>query len=275
MKQILTTLCSLLAVASVATAGTSSPTTSGKACNSCNSCEKPAADDMLGVGIGASYTTHYYFRGIQLGEDYLQGAVNFSTGLTENVRLDLDASYGFLADDKSVLNDLVGTKLSYERLELGAAVVATLGQFDVGLNYRWYHHDGDLGAIFEDSHEVGLTASTKVGMVTLGLGAYYDVTNEGWYFDAKASTEIKICKSFSLVPSVGIGYATDYDWQLVGDVGKLDGFTAVTVALAAPIKVCKNVTITPFIAANLPVDALKDAGEDNQVYGGVSVTIKF
>jgi hypothetical protein len=272
----LTSTFAVLALASLAQAGTSSPAASGKACNTCNA---PAADDSsLGLGLGVSYDTDYIFRGLDISEHWLRGSVDYSIPLSETTRLNLDASYGYQAGDTTLLGDdydHYDLDLSYQRLELGAGITTDLGPVTLGAGYRYYMHDGDLGDIFEDTHEVGATVSTKLGFVNLGLGAYYDITNEGWYFDAKASTEIKICDKFSLVPSVGIGYAVDYDWQLATDLGQVTGFTAVNVALAAPIKVCKNVTITPYVAANLPVDALDDAGRDNQVYGGVSVTVRF
>ncbi|MBL9116564.1 MAG: hypothetical protein JNJ83_16275 [Verrucomicrobiaceae bacterium] len=270
----LTTILSALALATAANAGTSAPAPSGKACNSCNACATPAAD-TLGFGISASYNTHYIFRGVEFGENWVQGRVDYTHDLTDTTKLVFDASYGFLAGDDSALNSLVGTDLSYQRLELGAGLVTDLGPVELGVGYRFYHHDGDLGNILEDTHEVGVTLGKKIGALHLGMGAYYDITNEGWYFEAKAATEIKVCEGFKLVPAVGIGYAVDYDWQLVTDAAQLNGFTAVNVSLAAPITVAKNVTITPYIAANLPIDALDDAGEDTQVYGGVSVTIKF
>lgn len=270
MTKIATSLFAVLALATAANAGTSA---SGKACSSCTAA--PAADNSLGLGLGVSYHTDYIFRGVSFGENWLSASIDYSLPLVEGTRLNLDASYGFLADDQSVLSDALGVDLSYERLELGAGIVTDLGAVELGVGYRYYQHNGDLADILDDSHEVGVTASTKVGMVTLGLGGYYDITNEGWYFEAKAATEIKITDSFSLVPAVGVGYAVDYDWQLISDAGQLDGFTAFNVSLAAPIKVAKNVTITPYIAANLPIDALDDAGEDEQVYGGVSVSIKF
>lgn len=153
--------------------------------------------------------------------------------------------------------------------------MASFGNFEVGAGYRYYMHEGDLSDILEDTHEVGVSAATQLGILTLGMGAYYDVTNEDWYFEARAATEFKINDMISLVPAIGIGYGLDYDWQLITDAGQLDGFTAVTLSLAAPIEVTKNITVTPYIAANLPIDALEDAGEDNQLYGGISVTIRF
>jgi hypothetical protein len=269
----LTSLLAVMALASTASAGTSAAP-SGKACQACTSCTAAEAD-TLGFGIGASYNTKYIFRGVEFGDNWVQGNVQYEHSLCESTKLVFDASYGFLAGDDSILNSLVGTDLSYQRLELGAGLVTDLGPVELGVGYRYYHHDGDLGNILEDTHEVGVTLGKKLGVFHLGVGGYYDITNDGWYFEAKAAAEIKLCERMSLIPSVGIGYAVDYDWQLITDLGQLNGFTAVNLSLAAPIKVCKNVTVTPYISANLPVDALEDSGEDTQVYGGVSVTVRF
>jgi hypothetical protein len=152
-------------------------------------------------------------------------------------------------------------------------LVTDLGPVELGLGYRYYQHNNDLSALLNDSHEVGLSLATEVSGVTLGLAGYYDITNEGFYFEAKAAYEIKITESFSLVPAIGVGYAVDYNWQTIAP--GLDGFTAVTASLSAPVKLAKNVTLTPYIAGNLPVDALDDAGEDSQLFGGVSLSVRF
>lgn len=272
MTKTTTSLFAVLAIASSAMGGTSAPAKSGKACEACTAAPEESSH---GITLEAGYHTHYLYRGVLFGENWVDGGVDFTLPLTEATRLDLDARYGFLAGEDSVLNDLAGTDLSYQRMELGASVVTNLGDIELGAGYRYYWHDGDLANILEDSHEVGVMAATQLGMVTLGLGAHYDITNEGWYLEARAATEIKICDMLSFVPSVGIGYAIDYDWQLVSDASQLDGFTAVSLSLSAPIKVTKNLTITPYISASLPVDALDDAGEDEELFGGVSISFKF
>jgi hypothetical protein len=266
MNKTISSLAAVLAMASFANAGTSAPATSGKACQMCTA---PAADESLGLGLGVSYDSHYIFRGLLFGESYISGGLDYSLSLTETIRLDLDARYGILAGD----DDFSGGLLDYERLELGAGLVTDLGPVELGLGYRYYQHNNDLSALLNDSHEVGLSLATEVSGVTLGLAGYYDITNEGFYFEAKAAYEIKITESFSLVPAIGVGYAVDYNWQTIAP--GLDGFTAVTASLSAPVKLAKNVTLTPYIAGNLPVDALDDAGEDSQLFGGVSLSVRF
>jgi hypothetical protein len=76
-----------------------------------------------------------------------------------------------------------------------------------------------------------------------------------------------------LVPGAGIGYAIDYSWHVAGL--QADGFTAINLSLALPIKLTKNAVLTPYIAGNLPVDALDDAGEDAIVFGGVKLSVSF
>lgn len=272
MTQTTASLLALLVTASTALGGTSA--TSGKSCQSCTASAQPQ-DESLGLSLEAGYHTHYLFRGVLFGEHWMDGSVDFSLPLTDTTRLDLNAHYGLLAGEDSVLNDLAGTDLSYRRLELATHLVTQVGAVEIGAGYRYYWHDGDLADILEDSHEVSVMAATQLSIITLGLGAHYDITNDGWYLEARAATEWKLSERLSLVPSVGIGYAVDYDWQVVTDLGKLDGFTAVNLTVSAPFQLLNNLTLTPYIAASLPIDALEDAGEDEELFGGLSITLRF
>lgn len=232
----------------------------------------PPEEEELGFTLSAGYDSHYIFRGVEYAEHWISTGLALDVPLVDNISLNLDANFGATAGDNSVLQDFdLG---SYERLELGAGITADAGFAEVGLGYRWYHHMGDLNRVLEDGHEVGLTLAKSIGPVNVGLGSYYDFAVEGWYFEAAVNSEIKLTDSISLVPGVGIGYGVDYNYHVERFHG-IDGFTAVNVSLALPIKLCKSATVTPYIAGNLPIDALDDLGEDNQLYGGVSLSVRF
>ena len=133
---------------------------------------------------------------------------------------------------------------------------------------------GDLSSALEDGHEVGLTVATSAGPINIGVGGYYDFAIEGYYFEVAANTEIKVTENFSIVPGANIGYAIDYSWHDLDFTG--DGFAKVGVSIAFPIKLAANATLTPYVAANFPMDALDGSNVDQEeVYGGVSLSVRF
>jgi hypothetical protein len=245
----------------------------------------PAPEQDLGFTLGLGYDSSLIFRGFNLADNWVTGSLDYTHAITNAVRFEAGAIYGSSAGDsfgESLIDDTLGFDvegLSYERLELNAGFVAELGGgLELGAGYRWYHHMGEADSLLEDGHEVGVSLAAKAGPVNLGVAAYYDFAVEGWYFEAGINSEIKLTDRISLVPGATIGYGLDYTWHLddavVGDVNS-DGFTAVGLSLALPIKLTKSATLTPYVAANLPVDLLDDVGLDNEVIGGARITVKF
>jgi len=266
--KLTTTLKTLLATVALSAPALAGTAPSGKA----PAPVAPAPEEDLGITLGVGYDSSYIFRGVDFGDHWVSGSIGVDIPVVDKVTLGVDASYGGLADDGANV-DGGG---SYQRLEVGAGLTYDAGAAELGLGYRWYHHMGDLSDILEDGHEIGLTVASSVGPVNVGLGAYYDFAVDGWYFELAANSEIKITDSISLVPGASIGYGVDYTWHVVGAESIVgDGFTAVNLSLAAPIKLSSRATLTPYIAGNLPVDALDDAGEDNKLYGGVSLSVRF
>ena len=230
-------------------------------------CVAPAADDSLGATLSIGYESQHLFHDVFIGDNWVSGEIDWAMPLTGNVSLDLGATYGGRADDKDG---------SLQRLDLAAGLRANLGAANIGLGYRWIHYMGEVDNVFglSEGHEVGLSISTSAGPVNLDLGGYYDFGADGWYFSAGVNTEIKITDRLSLVPGVSVGYVVDYDYHGLALSG-LNGFTAVNLTLEAPYKLTKHATLVPFIGGRLPIDALKDAGLDNQLYGGVFLRVKF
>jgi len=233
-------------------------------------------DEDLGLTLAVGYDTHYFFRGLNLAEDWVSTSLDWTLPLTQNLRLDTGAAFSASAGDSAKFGDLDLDGVSFQRLELSAELVATLGPVEIGAGYRWYNNMGDLGDVMEDGHEVGVNLATKLGPLNFGVGAYHDFSIDGWYFEAAVNSEIKLCDRVSLVPGANIGYADQYSYHFnVGGIKpQADSYTAVTVSLALPIKLTKRATLTPYIAGNLPLNDLKDV-EDNQLYGGVKLAVKF
>lgn len=263
LNALLKTAGFLAMAASPALAGSSAPAVAPQVA------EEPSSD--LGITASLGYDTNFIFRGVEFAEHWLSGGVGLDIPLVDNISFVGGASYGTSADDNAVSDFVSG--VSYQRLELNGGLSFDLGAADLGLGYRFYNHQGDLADILDDGHEVGLTLATTAGPLNLGIGGYYDFGIEGWYFEASANSVIELTESISLVPGISIGYAQDYSWHVVG--AQFSGFSTVNLSLALPIKLTKNATLAPYVAGNLPVDALDDAGEDAAIYGGVKLSVTF
>jgi hypothetical protein len=263
LNKLAFSLLGALALAAPAFAGTAP---SAK----CSKCVAPvvAPEELLGFTLSAGYDSSYIFRGLNFGDNWITTSIDYTHAVSEGIRLDLGATYGNLADAGLATSN----GPSYDRLELSAGLVADLGGAELGLGYTYYHHMGDLDSILEDGHEVGLNLATKAGIFNIGVGANYDFAIDGWYLEAAVNTEIVITDRISAVPGVSIGYGIDYTYHIEGVTG-VDDFTHVGLNLAFPIKLSKTATLTPYVAGNIPLDGLD--GQDDEVYGGVSLSVKF
>jgi len=219
------------------------------------------AEDPLGITATIGYDTHYVYRGIRFADNLVTAAIDGNFALTDVLSLNVGAWWGTSADDSFVSGE------SYHELDLYAALMADLGPVTIGLKYQYYLYEGDAAEVLDDINEVGILLATTLGPVDLIGGAYYDETADGFYFETGVSKSISITDRISLVPAVLVSYAVDYYG--------VDGFNHVKASLSLPIKLTSTATLTPYVAGNLPIDALDDLGEEDRVYGGVSLSVSF
>ncbi len=252
-------LLPILSAALVASAQAGSP---GKAPAMC----QPAPEATpLGVTATLAYDTDYIFRGVQFARNLVSGNIEVAVPIDKTFSLDFNAWYGASADDSAAAFAGGG---SYGELDLSAALLAKVcNNLTAGLKYTWYDYVGNAGHSLTDVNEIGVTLATTLAKVDLNAGVYYDFTAKGWYYEAGVSHSFKIYDWLSLVPGAAISFGTDYYG--------VNGGNTVKVSLAAPIKLTKTATLTPYIAGNLPYDSLKSAGEKSRVYGGVALSVTF
>lgn len=221
---------------------------------------QPAEEEPLGITATIGYDTNYVYRGINFADNLVTAALDGNFAINDTLSINAGAWYGSSVDDSFVLGG------SYEELDLYAALMAKLGAATVGLKYQHYFYFGDSD-VLEDIDELGLLLATAVGPVDLVAGAYYDFTAEGFYFETGVSHTFAVTDRISLVPAALISYGEDYYG--------VSGFNHVKLSLSAPIKLTKTATLTPYIAGNLPIDALDGLGEEDRVYGGVTLSVSF
>lgn len=230
-------------------------------------CCQPAAveDNGLGFTVAVGYDTNYIFRGVQFAEHLVSGSIDYVLPITPALSLDLNAWYGASAGDHAAAFAGGG---SYGELDLSAWLQYEVAKdTKIGLKYTWYDYVGNAGKNVKDVNELGLTLTTKVAGFDFLAGAYHDWTAEGWYFEYAVSRTFEINSWLSIQPGVLVSHANHYYG--------VSGGNHVKPWLAAPIKLSKTATLTPYIAGNLPIGSLDSLGEKSRVYGGVSLSVTF
>lgn len=265
----------------------------------------PPVDDDLGITAALGYDTNYVWRGLNFGQHWVRSAINGSLllvgGANEdgagNTNLNWDVQYGSFAGDQDHFSPggVNGGNLSYQRLQLGAAIVHDFGPAALSLGYRYYRNMGGLntGGRMNDGQEVSLGLATALGPINVSSSANFDFVNDSWYFDVSASSTIAVTDSISIVPYATVGYGHNMNWQFARNGGvsglwnrnNMTGFTAVTTGIQVPIKLNSRATLTPYIAVNLPMSGVQNlpnmagGAPDNYastvVYGGVTLSVRF
>ena len=208
--------------------------------------------DEVGAEISFGYDSVYMFRGVDFGNDLLWSDVNLTLPLSDSVELNVGAWYAGLADD------------DYTELDLYTGLTYNIDDsLNFGLGYTHYFYprtDDEYG-------EVGASLGYSVAGFDLGLGYFYDFETNGSYIELGGAYAIELSDAVSLVPGVVVSFGEDYYG--------VSGGNNVGLSLGLPIKLTSTATLTPYIAGNLPIDSLNQLGEDDQVYGGIALTVTF
>lgn len=282
----------------------------------------PVNDD-LGITASLGYDTNLIWRGLNVGNNWvsggLRGAIPLVGGAGQDgagTRLAWDVNYGSLAGDQDHFggNGGIGNNAnaSFQRLSLGAAVQHDLGPVTASLGYRYYSNMGFLGRQggLNDAQEVSFGLATALGPINVASSANYDYVNDSWYFDFDLNTNIAVTDAISIVPFFNVGYGHNMNWQFsnrsvlasvngpnargalsgAGNPSFRDdvtGWTAVNTGIRVPVKLNSRATLTPYIAANLPLGTTANIGGEARavglpdtpykgiLYGGVSLTVRF
>ena len=251
---------------------------------------QPANDD-LGVNVGLGYHTNYIWRGVNLGQNWVDGSIGGALSLAEGTRLAWDANYGSLASQQDHINP-GAANLGFQRLQLGAALQKDVGPATLSLGYRYFRNAGDFNtaANMNDGQEVSLGLATSLGPINAATSANYDFVNDSWYFDLDLNTNIAVTDSVSVVPFFNVGYGKNFNWQfdkslsLLSSGNGLTGWTAISTGFRFPIKLNSRATLTPYIAGNLPLGGTSnlvipgstlDTPFKSVLVGGVTLSVRF
>jgi hypothetical protein len=262
-------------------------TTSGKSGKGTQPVTQDAASGITG-SVTAGYDSQYYFRGLWFSSNNLYGGANVSIPVAEKLTLGLGALYTHSLD-----TSIKGQgDLEYSELDLVASLTYDAGfakfgtvftsyqffdTFSGSINGKTFGFDNVSDSTISNATDLGLTVTVPVGAANLYLGGWYDFKIDATYFEAGVDYTLKLTEWLSLVPAAQIGYGLDYyTYEPVSGID--NGWTHIRLGLSAPMKVASNVTITPYIAANLALEArekLNTVEDENDVFGGVSVSVSF
>ena len=208
--------------------------------------------DEVGLTLSSGWDSHYMFRGVNFGENLIWTDVNLSVPVAEALELELGAWYASLAND------------DYTELDLYAGIAYSItDSLTIGLGYIWY----DFPSGGEEINEFGASIGYSISGVDLSGAYYYDDVTDGSYFEVGAGYSIDLSDAVSLDPGVVVGFGDDYYG--------VNGGNHVGLTLGLPIQLTKSATLSPYIAYNIPIDSLDNAGEPEKFYGGVSLAVSF
>ena len=253
------------------------------------------------VWRGINYGQHWVRAGLNGAILLVGGAAEDGAGSTS---LLWDVNYGSLAGDQDSFSpNLTGATgipntASFQRLQLGAAISHDFGPASVSFGYSFIHNMGALangsglnqfpptagrGYGMNDIQQLTLGVNTNLGPINLASSANYDLFNGGWYFDLTAKSTIAVTDAISIVPHAGLGYGINYNAgftqasrNLIGGgglfgnsaaQGGITGWTALNVGIDFPIKLNSRATLTPYVAANLPMGPMKNLAHSATSYG--------
>ncbi len=217
-----------------------------------------AADEALGFSLAVGYDTQYIFRGVDFGDHLVWGDVSYANDFGGPVEMSLGAWY-------ASTNGNEGTEL--QELDIYGGISASAGAVDFGAGAIWYYFPDDDSYTFEVYGSMG-TSFAGVDL-ELYVGHDFELNDGGTYAAITAGYSIPLGDTLSLDFSSGVSYGDDYS------VAGADGFNNVDLRLALPIALTDSATLEPYIAGSIAIDSLSDAGQDDHVYGGVSISVSF
>lgn len=215
--------------------------------------------DPISGAVSVGYDSKYIFRGADLGKNSLWGQLEFEVPLGDFI-LDWGAWYQ---------NPVDGSRLNpagIDELDLFVTLYRDFGDLSTWLGYTAYlFPEADGG----NTNEVGVGVGTPVGPLDLGLAAYYDfdLADGTWYFEANAGHTIGLTDRIALTLIAGIAYE-------IVDALDVSDFTHVDLIAALPIEISDTTTLEPYIAGLLPLDG-RDAVQDDELYGGITLSVQF
>lgn len=229
-----------------------------------------AATSPWSGSLTLGYDTDYIYRGVEVfgygrAEDLFTASLDLNYQINDRLTWNIGAWYGNSVADADYDEIDLYTKLLYKVND----------SFSFGPSFRFYNYPYILRGN-SDQYEIGLEGIwTPCANVTVNAGAFYETESEGFYAELGATYTYKINDTFSLVPGALVSYL-DRDSSSFG-LGTSD-FNHASFFVKAPVALRENVTLTPYVALNVPLDGVDEITldtQDDEFYGGVSLSVGF
>lgn len=221
---------------------------------------EPEASSLIDPVTGAvtiGYDSAYIFRGANFGENAPWFALDLSVPLGENATLDGGVWYVNPTSGSDILPDKGGN----DELDLYLSVGSSFGPVDVAVGYTAYIFPESGGGIGEN--EAGISLSTAIAMFDANFGYYYnwDAPVANYYeFGLSTTYDVSDRVAFTLGFAVGF-YESDYN--------------ATLVTLAMPVVISESTVLEAYIAGTFAGSANVYGDNDDEVFGGVSLSVAF
>jgi len=206
--------------------------------------------------VSVGYDTSYLFRGGRLGDDAPWAGLDLNYDISDTLSLNFGTWY-----INPTNNEVVG-----DELDIYAYGITSLGNWDVAVGGTWFYFAEDGG----DEGELNFVATRPIGtLFDFTFDYVYDLTFEGHYFGYYASKTIPLTNCLDLNLDTGISHGDDnYNYIILGGdhMYASAGLTWYMTDAAS---------VNAYVLGNFPYDDLEAAGEDNDVYGGFSVSVDF
>jgi hypothetical protein len=263
--------------------------------------EPAALFDTLGASLSVGYDSRLYYRGLWFADNTVTTALNLAIpligGSSEDAgSLTLNLGAAYIATFETPVTGVTNNAFDYSEFDIIAGLSYDTGFAILGVQYQYYGYpdtysgsvngvgvaNGDPELGVTGANEVGITALIPIGALNLSFGYYYDFTIGGSYIQAAVDYTIPVTDWLSIVPALQAGYGFDYYTgsdgpAFAGVATDSEGFTHLLMSISTPIKLTQIATLTPYVAWNYGFDTRNymNATHDNEIFGGVKLTVAF
>ena len=254
--------------------------------------ESGALLEKLNATVEVGYDSAYYYRGLWFSNNNVWEGLTLSLPVNEQLSFTFGTVY-----TSSTQTNIASGRLKYSELDLIAGASYDAGFAKFGLVFTYYNFfdtfsgtetgskdadragksygNGDSDSTLKSAKDLGFTVSKSFGPVNTNIGYWYDFQIGGHYLESSADCPVELTSWLSAVPSVSVGYGSDY-YSYVQAGGSKSGFTAVRPAVSFPVKVTESAVFTPYVAMNLSgsarynraVPSNTDEGRNDFYFGG-------
>jgi hypothetical protein len=253
----------------------------------------------LGLTFSTGYDSAYYFRGLWFSNNNTWSSLTYNKAINDKWSFALGTYY-----TSSQNTDLAGFgDLEYSELDAFTSVTYDAGfatfalgfthfqffdTFSGSINGNTFGIPGMRDSQIRDSSEVSLTMTIPLGD-NASIYALYanDVRIGGQYAEMGGSYTFAVSDCFSIIPSVQVGYNVDNYFTYFpaananGVAFPQSGWNHIRPMITAPYKINECMTLVPYVAANLSLEARElingpfPGPGENDFYGGVSFNVTF